>query len=136
VLSLALAALDCAAGVYLVLYARHRERRDPDAVGYFLIVCAVVLVGLELLLLGRDAVLRAPMCGRPQVADERTVPSALEPAHVAQGRGSDELLQPLQTLVGHVATRNSNGCTSEKAQRGDARGHAPPAAGRLEVRGV
>jgi len=63
VLSLALAALDCAAGVYLVLYARHRERRDPDAAlaaGYFLIVCAVVLVGLELLLLlGRDEVLRA-----------------------------------------------------------------------------
>jgi len=68
--SLALAALDCAAGVYLVLYARHRERRDPEAAlaaGYFLIVCAVVLVGLELLLLGRDAVFRAllPMseCG-------------------------------------------------------------------------
>ena len=61
----ALGALDCAAFVYLVLYARHRERRDPDAVlavGYFLIVCAVVLVGLDLLLLlllGRDAVLGA-----------------------------------------------------------------------------
>lgn len=46
------AVLDAAAGAHLVLYALRRERRDKDAVlavGLFLLVCAVVLVLLELL---------------------------------------------------------------------------------------
>ena len=48
-----LALVDAAAGGYLVRYALRREQRDKDAVlavGVFLLVCAAVLVGLELLL--------------------------------------------------------------------------------------
>lgn len=49
---LLLALLDAAAGIYLVQYARHREQRDKDgvlAVGYVLLLCAVLLLVIELL---------------------------------------------------------------------------------------
>lgn len=52
-LTYALAALDGAAGAYLVRYAVQRERRDKDAVlavGVFLLVCAAVLVVLQVIL--------------------------------------------------------------------------------------
>ena len=53
VLSVILAVIDAAAGAYLVRYALHRERRDKDAVlavGIFLLICAGLLVLLEVLL--------------------------------------------------------------------------------------
>ena len=53
VLSVILAVIDAAVGAYLVRYALHRERRDKDAVlavGIFLLICAGLLVLLEVLL--------------------------------------------------------------------------------------
>ena len=53
VLSFALAVLDAAAGAYFIRYAVRRERRDKDgvmAVVIFLVICAGLLVLLELLL--------------------------------------------------------------------------------------
>ena len=53
VLSVILAVIDAAAGAYLVRYALHRERRDKDAVlatGIFLLICAGLLLLLEVLL--------------------------------------------------------------------------------------
>ena len=50
---LVLALIDAAAGAYLIRYAIRRERRDKDAVlaiGMFLLVCAGLLVLLEVLL--------------------------------------------------------------------------------------
>ena len=52
-LSVVLAVVDAAVGVYLIRYALPRERRDKDAVlatGVFLLVCAGLLVLLEVLL--------------------------------------------------------------------------------------
>ena len=52
-LSFALAALDAAAGAYFIRYAVRGERRDKDgvmAVGIVLVICAGLLVLLELLL--------------------------------------------------------------------------------------
>ena len=52
-LSVALAVVDAAVGVYLIQYALPRERRDKDAVlatGIFLLICAGLLVLLEILL--------------------------------------------------------------------------------------
>ena len=52
-LSVALAAIDAAVGAYLIRYAVRRERRDKDAVlavGIFLIICAVLLLLIEVLL--------------------------------------------------------------------------------------
>ncbi len=49
---LLLALVDAAIGVYLVRYARHREHRDKDgvlAVTYVLILCAVLLLVIEVL---------------------------------------------------------------------------------------
>ena len=51
-LSVALAVVDAAVGVYLIRYALPRERRDKDAVlatGIFLLMCAGLLVLLEIL---------------------------------------------------------------------------------------
>ena len=53
VLSLALAAIDAGVGAYLIRYAIRRERRDKDgvlAVGIFLVICAGLLLLLEVLL--------------------------------------------------------------------------------------
>ena len=53
VLSVVLAVIDAAAGAYLIRYAVLRERRDKDAVlatGIFLLVCAGLLLALEVLL--------------------------------------------------------------------------------------
>ena len=50
---LALALIDAAGRAYLIRYAIRRERRDKDAVlaiGMFLLVCAGLLVLLEVLL--------------------------------------------------------------------------------------
>ena len=52
-LSVVLAVVDAAVGVYLSRYALPRERRDKDAVlatGVFLLICAGLLVLLEILL--------------------------------------------------------------------------------------
>ena len=52
-LSVALAVLDAAVGAYLIRYAALREHQDKDAVlatGIFLVVCAGLLVLLEVLL--------------------------------------------------------------------------------------
>jgi len=46
-LPLLLAALDAAAGIYLISYALHRERRDKGGVmvtGVFLLACAAALL--------------------------------------------------------------------------------------------
>ena len=46
-LSFALAALDAAAGAYFIRYAMRGERRDKDgvmAVGFFLVICALLPV--------------------------------------------------------------------------------------------
>lgn len=67
-LTVVLALVDAALGVYLVRYARRREQRDRDAVlavGYFLLLCAVVLAGLELVLTDEPAV---PRPVAPEVA--------------------------------------------------------------------
>lgn len=53
VLSVVLAVIDAAVGVYLIRYAAVRERRDKDAVlavGIFLVICAGLLLLLEVLL--------------------------------------------------------------------------------------
>ncbi len=45
--TLVLAAADLAVGVFLIQYARHRERRDPDGVavvGVVMVFCALMLV--------------------------------------------------------------------------------------------
>ena len=52
-LSVVLAAIDAAAGAYLIRYALRRERRDKDAVlavGIFLVICAGLLLLIEVLL--------------------------------------------------------------------------------------
>lgn len=52
-LTLGVALIDTAVGVWLVRYAVRRERRDKDGVlfvGIVLLVCALLLVGVELLL--------------------------------------------------------------------------------------
>ena len=52
-LSVALAVMDAAAGAYLIRYALRRERRDKDAVlavGIFLLICAGLLLLLQVLL--------------------------------------------------------------------------------------
>ena len=52
-LSVVLAAIDAAVGTYLIRYAARRERRDKDAVlavGIVLVICAGLLLVIEVLL--------------------------------------------------------------------------------------
>ena len=52
-LSVVLAVIDAAVGAYLIRYALRRELRDKDAVlatGVFLVICAGLLLLLEVLL--------------------------------------------------------------------------------------
>ncbi len=56
--TLVVALVDAAVGVWLIRYALLRERRDKDGVlvvGIVLLVCAAVLVGVELLLVDEPA---------------------------------------------------------------------------------
>ena len=51
-LSVVLAVIDAVAGAYLIRYAIRREHRDKDgvlAVGYFLLVCSLLLMAIEVL---------------------------------------------------------------------------------------
>ena len=71
-LPVVLAAIDVAVGAYLIRYAVRRERGDKDAVlavGIFLVICAGLLLLIEVLLEPGQLMRRrgrpGARCGRP-----------------------------------------------------------------------
>ena len=61
--TLALALADALVGVWLLQYARHRERRDKAGVavvGGILLVCAAALLWLELVIVDDRVVVEGP----------------------------------------------------------------------------